>query len=101
MRVPQLVRSKPAPHSGLSRELTHFIPGGGGGPPAATGGAVNDAKQRARRQQDAVEEPRVKLLKAELVHPSLAALIALAVANQQRAATLVYLGLVERQRLRN
>src|SRR5262249_14797528 len=50
-------------------------------------------------QQLSVRLPVSELLKAELVHPGLAALVALAVTDQQRAAALVDVGLIQRERL--
>lgn len=44
-------------------------------------------------------QPGGELLEPELIHPGLAAFVALAVADQQRPALLVDVGLVERQRL--
>ena len=84
-------------HAGRRGELAQFGAGGGGCPASPAGGAVYDAEQRAGRQQHAHSEPRGKLLKAELVHSGFAALVALAVADTQRAAALVDVGLVERQ----
>jgi hypothetical protein len=45
-----------------------------------------------------VSQPGVELLEAQLVHARLAAFVAFAVADQQRPAALVDVGLVERQR---
>jgi hypothetical protein len=48
-----------------------------------------------------VRQPGGELFEPELVHPGFAALVTLAVADQQRSAPLVDVGLVERQRLRD
>ena len=87
--------------AGVDGELAQFGAGGGGGPAAATGGAVDDTEQRSRRQLGPVDAPGVELLEAEPVHAGLAALVALAMADQQRAAALIHVGLVERQRSRD
>jgi hypothetical protein len=62
------------------------------------GGAVDDAEERANRHACAVAKPRTQLLEAPLVHADLAALAALAVADQQRSAVLVEVDLGQRER---
>jgi hypothetical protein len=64
MRGPELVGREPAPDARLRGQRTQFVSGGGGGPAAAPRAPVDDAEQRSGRQQDAVGEPGVKLLKA-------------------------------------
>src|SRR4051812_27660254 len=61
------------------------------------GGAIDDTQQRADRQLGAGGEPRTQLLPAPGVHPDLAPPPALAVTDEQRPATLVEVGLQQRQ----
>jgi hypothetical protein len=99
MRVPQLMGSKAPPDASVDGERAQFASRGGRRPPPPAGGSVDDAEQRSGRQQHAVRQPDRELFEPELVHFGLAALITLAVADQQRPAPLVDVGLVERQRL--
>jgi len=99
--VAELVRSEPAPDARGGGEVTELGARGGGRPRPAAGGSVDHAQQRTDRQRDAVRQPRVELLKAPLVHPGLASLIALAMADQQRASALVDVGLAQRERFRD
>jgi hypothetical protein len=96
--VAELVRGESSPDARFDSELTQFGAGSGGGPSSSARRAVDDAKQRAWRQRDAMPKPRGELLEPELVDAGLAALVAFAVTDQQRSAPLVDVGLVERQR---
>lgn len=97
MRVTKLVRREPPPDPGVSGKPAQLGSRGGRGPPAPAGGSVDDAEQRSGRERHAVGQPGGELLEPELIHPCLAAFVALAVADQQRPALLVDVGLVERQ----
>ena len=101
VRVPQLMGREPPPDASVDRELAQFGSHGGGGPAAASSWPVDHAEQRSGRQRHAVRQPGRELFEPELVHPCLAALVTLAVADQERPSPLVDVGLVERQRLRN
>jgi hypothetical protein len=65
----------------------------------ALGGPVKDAEQRADREIEAQIDPPLQVLPSPLVHADFAAAAALAAADEQRAATVVEVGLGERQRL--
>ena len=101
MRVPQLMGSKAPPDASIDGELAQLGSGSDRGPSAASRGPVDDAEQGSGRQRHAVRQPGRELFEPELVHSGLAALVTLAVADQQRPAPLVDVGLVERQRLRD
>jgi hypothetical protein len=101
MRVAQLIGREPPPDAGVDGERAQFGSSGGRGPAAAAGGSVDDAEQRSGRQQHAVCQPGGELFEPELVHSGLAALVTFAVADQERPAPLVDVGLVKRQRLRD
>jgi hypothetical protein len=96
--MPQLM----GPRTGAGRphrqRASQLGSGGGRRPSATAGRSVNHAEQRSGRQRDAVGQPGGKLFEPELVHPGLAALIALSVSDEQRPTPVVDVGLVERQR---
>src|ERR1700674_1600470 len=94
VRVPKLVRREPPPDPGVGGELAQLVARGGGRPPAPAGGSVDDAEQRSGRERNAVGEPGGELLESELVHPGFAAFVAFAVADEQRPALVVDVGLV-------
>ena len=97
----QLMQRGPASDPGLDGEVAQLGPRGGGRPPSSAGLTIDDAEQRAGWQRDAVSEPGGQLLEPEWVHPSLAALVALAVTHHHRPTARIDIGLVERQRLRD
>jgi hypothetical protein len=57
VRMPQLMRSKPAPHTGVNGKVTQLRTHCGGAPRAAAGRPVDHAEQRARRQDGPVRGP--------------------------------------------
>jgi hypothetical protein len=63
--------------------------------------AVDDAQQRTDRELAAHVKPGLELFPAPRVHPDLAAAPSLAAPDQQRAATLIEVGLGERERFLN
>lgn len=83
--------------------------GGGGGAPelladgggcqvAAAGRSVDHAKQGTDGQFDTVGQPWPELVPAPLVHADLAAFVVFAVTHEDRAARLVKVAFLERQR---
>jgi hypothetical protein len=93
VRVPQLMGREPPPHASVDRQRAQFGSRGGRRPPATTCGSVDHAEQRSRRQRHPQRQPSPELFEPELVHPSLAAFVTLAVADQQRppAASVAYI----------
>jgi len=61
--------------------------------------SLDDAEQRADREFEAQIDPRLQVLPRPLVRADLAAAAAVAAADEQRSATVVEVGLAERQRL--
>jgi hypothetical protein len=72
--------------------------GGRGCPGSAACRSVDDAEQRADGELQPELAPGLKFLPAPVVHAGLAAASALASADEQRAASLVEIGLGERER---
>src|SRR3954466_4651107 len=68
---------------------------------SSAGRAVDDAEQLGDRELEAHIDPTLQVLPGSLVHTDLAPAPALAAAHEQGPATLVEVGLVERQRLVN
>ena len=99
VRVPQLVRREPAPHSGLAREPSKLTSGGGRGPSTAAGRAGEDAEERADRQPHAMLGPASDMLSTPIVHADHPSLSALADANQHGPGLRVQIGLGQRKRL--
>jgi hypothetical protein len=91
--VAQLLRGKSPPHPGLGREAVQLGSHTRTGPAAAAGGAFEDAELWTDRQLGADREPGTQLLPAPGVDAPLAAPAALAVADEQRPAALVEVGL--------
>jgi hypothetical protein len=96
VRVSQLMGGKAAADTGLGG--TPFEAHSGCRAHAATGRAVEDAEQWPDRQLHALLEPAGKVLESPFVHPDLAALVVLAVPDQQRSPSQVNLALAERER---
>jgi hypothetical protein len=101
VRMPELMWGEAVAHACLGGELSQFIARGSCRPSTPAGRSIDDAEQRSGRQRHAVGQPFGELLEPELVHPGLAALVALPVTDQQRTASLVDVGLVERERFRD
>ena len=81
-------RESPA-HASRNGELLQLGARRGRCPAASAGATVDHAEQWSGRQQHPVRQPRIKLFEPELVHAGFAALVALAMTHQQRAAALV------------
>src|SRR5215216_3291074 len=79
--------------SGVGREAVKLEAHTGTGPAAAAGGAIDDAEQRPDRQLGTRGEPGAQLFPAPGVHADLAPSAALALADEQRPAVLVEIGL--------
>jgi hypothetical protein len=95
VRVAELMRREPAPDPGGHGGVVQLGADSGRSewPPACR--AAQEAEQPAGRQFPAEFEPWVEVRPCPAVHPDLAALLALAVADEQRAAAWVEVGLVE------
>ena len=83
------MRSKAPSHASLDREPSQLRAHRGRRPRPAACLTVEHAEERPDRQLGAMGEPAAQVLEAPLVHSHLAALVALAVANEQRAAALI------------
>ena len=57
MRMPHLMRRKPAPHASLNGEVAKLRPHCGGAPRAAAGRPVDHAEQRPGRERRALRRP--------------------------------------------
>ncbi len=68
-------------------------------PGLPAGGAVDDAERRAEREEQALGEPGPQVFPAPSVHADLGSALALAAANEHRAAPLVKITFGERERL--
>ena len=99
MRMPQLMRTKPAPDPSLNREVAQLRRHRGGAPRAATGWPIDHAEQRSRRQSGALLRPIGQDGPRPRVHPHLATAITLPMPYQQAAPALVQIGLGERKGL--
>ena len=64
----------------------------------AAGGSVDHAEQRPDRHLDAMLEPGIELFEAPIVHPDLAAPVALPVTDQYSSSSLVDVGLGQGER---
>jgi len=67
-------------------------------PPAPGGRAMHHAQHRADRELATDLQPRVELLPRPTVHPHLATFATLPAADQHRAAALIQIALLERER---
>ena len=77
VRMPQLMRSKPAPHTGVNGKVTQLRTHCGGAPRAAAGRPVDHAEQRAPRQDGAVRGPVGQDRPCPGIHPDLPTAITL------------------------
>jgi hypothetical protein len=96
--VAQLVWGEAAAHAGSGGGSTQARAGRRVRPVSSASRSGDNAEQRADPQFQACREPRLRLLPAPRVHPHLAAPSSLAVANDQRPAARVEVGLSERKR---
>ena len=99
--VTQLVRGEAAAHAGSGGRSTQVGTRRGVRPVSSAGRSGHDAEQRADRKLHAYLEPRLQLLPAPRIHPHLTAPSSLPVANDQRPALRVEVGLPERKRFLN
>jgi hypothetical protein len=97
--VAQLVRRETSANACGRRRAVQLGARGGGRPWSSSGRAVDDAEQRADRELEAHVESPLQVFPAPLVHADLAPALALAAPHEQRAATVVEVWLVERERL--
>jgi hypothetical protein len=86
VRVTQLVRREPAAHTGLHGSTPQLLAHARRRQRPAASAPVDHTEQPADRHLDAVRKPRPQQLPSPRIHPDLAALIALAVAHENRAA---------------
>src|SRR5439155_11534739 len=98
VRVAELVGGEASPNAGRSGGVLELLAGRGRFPVPSAGRAVDHAEQRADRQARSDLKPRLELLPGPAVHPDLAALAALAAADEDRAARSVEVGLGESER---
>src|SRR3954452_17032992 len=91
------MRRERTAYSGPRRHTAQIGAGGGGRPGSPAGRAVDDAEQGADRECEAQVNPRLQLRPGPFVHADFAATTALDPANEQGAATVVEVGLVERE----
>src|SRR3954470_20864348 len=96
--VAQLVRRETPANACGRRRAAQLGARGRGRPWPSPGRAVDDAEQRADRELEAHIDPTLQVLPGPLVHTDLAPAPALAAAHEQGPATVVEVGLVERER---
>jgi hypothetical protein len=99
VRVPQLVRREAPPDTGRDRRPAKVGSGGGAGPVVTARRARENAEERPDGKFDSRLEPRLELGPSPCAHADLATASALAATNQHCAATLIEIGLGERERL--
>src|SRR3954469_23031848 len=93
VRVAELVWREAAAHTRRGGGAPELRAGGRGCPGSAACRAGDDAEQRADGEFEAALEPGQELLPAPGVHADLASASALAAADEQRATSLVEIGL--------
>jgi hypothetical protein len=101
VRVAELVGREAAPDAGRRGGPAKRRARGRAGPRPSPRVTVDDAEQRADGELEPASEPWLQLLPCPLVHADFAAPLALTAANEQRAAAVVEVGLVERESLAN
>jgi hypothetical protein len=101
VRVTQLMGRESAADAGLDGEAAQLGANGAGSPRPSLGGSVDDAEQPPDRERLTALDPGAQLVPAPVVHADLAALAALATADQNRAGALVEVGLAKLERLRD
>ena len=97
--VAQLVRRKAATDTGPARQAPELRSCRGSRPRPSRRGSVDHAEKRANRQLNPELQPGIKLLPSPTVHPNLAALATLAMADEHRSAPGLEVSLGERQSL--
>jgi hypothetical protein len=96
--VAQLVWCEAPAYTGRGGGAPELRAGGRACPGSATCRTVDDAEQRADGEFEAALEPGLEFLPPPVVHADLTPASALAAADEQRAASLVEIGLGERKR---
>ena len=96
--VAELVWREAPAYAGRGSGAPQLRTGGRGRPGSAACRAVDDAEQRADGELEAALKPGLEFLPPPVVHADLASASALAAADEQRAASLVEIGLGERER---
>jgi hypothetical protein len=96
--VPELMRREPTPDPCRGRGVMELRSDPGRTAVTPARGSVQDAEERTDRQALAQLNPWLQLLPGPAVHTNLAALAALPVSNEDRAANRVKVGLGERER---
>jgi hypothetical protein len=94
-----VVRSEPAPDAGLRSEPAQLRARTSLRPRPPAGRSLDDAEQRTEWQLEPPGDPRAEVLPAPVVHTHLAPPVALAAADEQRAATRIEVAFVELERL--
>jgi len=98
VRVAELVRREPAPHSRCGGGPAQLAARGCRLPVAPGGRAVDHAEQRADREPDMELLPGLEVLPRPAVHPHLATLVAFAAADKHSPPASVQVCLGERER---
>ena len=93
--VAKLVRREASAYAGRGRGASELCASGRGCPRSAARRSVDDAEQRPDGKLDADFEPGLEFLPAPVVHADFASASALAASDQQRAASLIEIGLGE------
>lgn len=83
--MPELMRREAPADTCTASDRAELGAHGGARPGAARRRSGDDAEERPDREVLSCGEPRTELLPGPLVHPRLAALVALAAANEDRA----------------
>ena len=96
--VSELVRCEASAHAGLGSGPAPIGARRGVSPVPSARGSGDDAEQRSDGELEACVEPRLELLPAPCVHADFAAPSAFAVADEQRATSLIEVGFAERER---
>jgi len=95
VRVPQLMWREPPPHASRTRDASELLARRGLLPMPTRGWTVDDAQQRANRKPTPKLHPGHQLRPGPAIHADFATPAALAVANENRAARAVEIGLGE------
>lgn len=97
--VAQLVWREAAANTGQAPQAPELRPRRRSRPRPSSRGSVDHAEERANRQFHPELQPGIKLLPSPIVHPNLAALATLAVADEHRSEPGLEVSLGERQGL--
>jgi hypothetical protein len=97
--VAQLVRREAAADTGPARQAPELRSCRGSRPRPSRRGPADHAEKRTNRQLHPELQPGIKLLPSPIVHPNLAALATLPMADEHRSAPGLEVSLGERQSL--